>query len=208
MVKTKGPAHSLEASGRLADVLIFSKSPNRNYVKKYAKPSNPKSVAQIAVRIMTGFLARDWRILSPAEKITWTSLASKTKLANYRAYVSANARRWNHFLTPSKEDPASGAGLRPQPNYLLLNPLISGVVVRCTIGSTHVPWGHIIYRSMFSGFTPSKATAVAVVHSEEPMPTYWTDTPLEPGTYYYRQQAFSPTGLIGNISAEKVAVVA
>lgn len=54
MAKVTSPLMSLDASGTVADALVFSKWKGRNYVRQHVIPSNPQSTAQQAVREALG----------------------------------------------------------------------------------------------------------------------------------------------------------
>jgi hypothetical protein len=58
MAKVKGPLMSLEASGSIANTLVFSIWKGRPYVRELVTPSNPSSAGQIAVRKVLGSVAK------------------------------------------------------------------------------------------------------------------------------------------------------
>jgi len=63
MAKVKGPLMSLEASGSIANTIVFSIWKGRPYVRQLVTPSNPSSAGQIAVRKILGSLAKAARIV-------------------------------------------------------------------------------------------------------------------------------------------------
>lgn len=58
MVKLGGPCHSLSASGKLADALVFSSWKGINVCRQYVIPANPQSATQGDQRIMIGGTGR------------------------------------------------------------------------------------------------------------------------------------------------------
>jgi len=58
MAKVSGPLMSMDASGKLADAVVFSKWKGRNYVRQWLKPANPMSADQGDNRIMVGGTGR------------------------------------------------------------------------------------------------------------------------------------------------------
>ena len=75
MVKVNAPMMSLDASGSLGKALVFSKWKGRNYVRTLVRPSNPKSVLQVAIRSMMKFLAQAWKDMTAPEQTAWDLLA-------------------------------------------------------------------------------------------------------------------------------------
>ncbi len=59
-----------------------------------------------------------------------------------------------------------------------------------------------VHRSTTNGFTPSAANRIA-----QPTATSYTDSPLSPGTYYYRVTAEDAAGNVSAASAQATAVV-
>lgn len=208
MVKLKGPGLATEASGTLADALTFAELRSRSYAKKHARPKNPKTPKQLGVRAMTGFLGAQWRILSPAEQASWQSKATAGRVYPYHAYIAANARRWQNFRTPSKADPAAEAHTLSDPPRLTLTPGTKMISVQLDHIGASSCWGYVLFRSLVTGFTPHPTNAVAAIpRTSGVFSEYYRDTPLEPGTYYYRVLGFRCDGVRGNHSPQKSATV-
>ena len=196
MVKLTGPGLGQDAGGKLAGALIFSHSAKGAYLKTYAKPKQPRTDPQMAVRAMMRFLTSQWAALTPSHQITWLPLADQLRLSAYHAYLKYNQERWSHFLGPSKEYPAaeiipplSPGGWSATAMYLETRLQIPS---RVALGG----WGHITYRSTPALYTPSLST-VKIVHAMNPVaPSIFKDTPLPPGTYRYMRNHFSTDGTI------------
>lgn len=103
MAKTTNPIHSLDASGSLQDLLTFSSSKGRTYVKKWAAPKNPNTNDQIRTRVAMAFgskLAKDWPdLIDPRYKDE-----AQNKGTTTRSLYIANVTRG--FAGGVVEDPA------------------------------------------------------------------------------------------------------
>jgi hypothetical protein len=54
---------------------VASRNANGSYLKKRTKPANPNTTAQQVQRANFGYLTRQWKVLSPAQKNTWVEQA-------------------------------------------------------------------------------------------------------------------------------------
>jgi len=68
MAKVKGPLMSLEASGSVANTLVFSIWKGRPYVRELVTPSNPQTASQVAYRGQQGTLAKAAAAVLTAKK--------------------------------------------------------------------------------------------------------------------------------------------
>jgi len=68
-------------------------------------------------------------------------------------------------------------------------------------------WGFLAFRRTTSMPAPTWDLLVHAFAANVPSPTDYRDTPLDPGTYYYRFSGFSETGLWRHAATERVAVV-
>lgn len=202
MAIVKGPAMSMAASGSLAGAIVFSNWKGRFYVRALVTPANPKSGAQTGFRASMKFLAQNWASLSAAEQATWLTRAQDGVYSNFNAYTSYNQLRWRNFLTPSKEDPAAMAST---PATAPTGAAVAGVrmaTVTLTDSGTAPDWGYLLYRSTGTGFTPAISNAIAFVPWDVAGATVYVDTPLDPGTYYYRSMGFNDDGIPGALDVE------
>lgn len=102
MARVTGPLMSLDASGSIADTIVFSKWKGRNYVRQHAIPSNPRSAGQYFTRAMMSFLAKQWAGLAGADQTAWTTLAAATNISLFNAYVKFNMDKWTQEDGPLK----------------------------------------------------------------------------------------------------------
>lgn len=96
MVKLIRPLFSSRASGVLADVLEFSSHPRGARVGTRRKPSQPRTLAQMATRRYMTFLSNAWSSLTPAEKLSWKDHRVADFTSPYHAYLSENANRFKN----------------------------------------------------------------------------------------------------------------
>ena len=207
MVKLTGPAISTGAAGKLADAVMFVKGKRGTYMKKLTPPQQPRTAAQVGIRAMTKFLNAQWSLLSAAQKQTWENRALQMKAPLYNAYLSGNMKLWNNFLAPQKEDNALRNNLGGSISGSYVLPKIASVLCAIRSSGPPVDWGYIVCRSKTTGFTPSRNTTIAVIQKAIPQFNYYLDTPLDPGTYYYRYAGFFHQGWTTAFSAEFSATV-
>lgn len=105
MVKLTGPGLAGAASGTLGDELIFSNWKGKAYLKKHAKPKQPRTANQVAMRAIMSFLSNQWSQITPAHKATWDDLAAASRISPFNAYQRANLTRWRNFQRPSTRYP-------------------------------------------------------------------------------------------------------
>lgn len=202
MAIVKGPAFSLDASGALADAIVYSKWKGRNYVRQLVTPANPRSGAQVGFRSSMKFLAQEWAGLTAGEKATWLDRATDMIVSNFNAFTSYNQLRWRNFLTPSQEDPAAEVSTPATAATGVATPGVRMMTVVLTDSVTAPDWGYILFRSLTTGFTPAISNAIALLPWDVAGATTYIDTPLEPDTYYYRSKGFNDDGIAGALDIE------
>lgn len=210
MAGVKGPLFSLDASGSIGDAIVFSKWKGRNYVRRHAIPSNPKSVGQVSVRAMMKFLSQYWDSLSDGDKADWETRAAATDISPFNAYVGYNTERWGRFAFPSKLDPATDTNTA---GTILSPTAVAGsrsILLSVPISAAADNWGVVIHSSLTTSFTPSRNTARQIIPAESVDTFTWLDFPLTVGIeVFYRFESFSDDGvndlLVGEESATPTA---
>lgn len=205
MVKLAGPAMSLDASGKLANAIVFSKWKGRNYARVWVKPSNPKSPGQIGVRGMFKFLSQIWDGLTTVNKATWQDRADQLVASTFNAFMSLNQKRWRSFKGPTKEDPAAESAGTHTLGTLAATNGIRQITVTQPVTVAGNLWAIAIYRGTSTGFSIVWSACIAVVVSDAANDIVFIDTPLDPGTYYYVAQSFTDDGTKGTETAEVTA---
>jgi len=207
MVKLKGPAYSLDGTGSVADVMALAKSKRGTYAKKHAAPANPKTKPQMSVRALMSFLAQQWRELTTAEQATWADLAEARGVAPYHEFVAHNHHRWTTNRTPTKEYPATESSTPPKANNLIGTPGVQCANLKFLLQVPWPTWGYVLYRSIVPSYTAQRTDAIAMIECRVPGHTYYRDTPLPAGTYYYRHRGFNDDGLQGALWSQVTVVV-
>ena len=208
MVKLVGPALSSQASGSLGDALTFSELQKRPYLKKYAKPKQPRTPPQMAIRAMVSILTTQWQHLSPAEQTTWSTLVPRGAPTRYHAFIGANMHRYRTWRAPGKEYPVTEAGAIPSGINHQVYPGVNSVRCQFRTLATPYPWTFFIFRDTASMPTQRWDRLIASRPWTSRAWTFFLDTPLASGTYYYRFSSCSATGLWKHAATERVAVVA
>lgn len=68
MAKTNAPFFSLSAHGTFARQLIFETDKGRQRVKKYKKPQDKKTQAQLVIRTLNSSAVAVWKLLTGLER--------------------------------------------------------------------------------------------------------------------------------------------
>lgn len=199
MAVVKGPLFSLDASGTVAGAVVFGKWKGRNYVRRHAVPSNPKSVGQLSVRAMMKFLTQYWASLTSPQQTDWEERAAVTNVSPFNAFVGYNMKRWGNNDRPSKLDPAgmvntaaviSGGTATVQSRALLI-----GV----TVDTHNDNWGICIFRGDAADMGVTRGELVQVIPAEATATFTWLDSPLTANVIqYYRAYGFADDGVVGN----------
>ena len=207
MARVTGPLMSFDASGSIAGAVVFSKWRGRNYVRRHAVPSNPRTTAQLAARSIIAFLGADWKNLDPADQASWQAGSESLKISPFNEYVRVNARNWRDQMPPTKLTPAA---LTNTPGTATsMAGVASGRQAQLTLtaGFGADDWGIVLCRSTTTGFTPTPGNAIIVAPSTG-FAGVIVDGPLVPDTYYYRFAIFTDDGILGGFcSEEEVTIV-
>jgi len=208
MALVTAPLLSLDASGKVADAIVFSKWKGRNYVRSLVKPANPRSGGQVSMRAMMKFLSQQWDGLSTADKATWEARADQSIVSPFNAYVSLNLRRWRSFTTPTKVDPAAEVGLVATVGTQTVTGGVRQVTISTDISvGLESNWGTLIFKGL-TGFSTSFSNLIAVnLNQVLTTPATFVDSPLVPGTYFYNFRLFTDDGVIGVEEGEDSGVV-
>lgn len=208
MVKVAGPAMSLEASGSLAGVMVFSKWKGRPYVRSLVRPSNPKSGGQVGVRSLFKFISQQWASISAPNQATWETRADQGVVSPFNAYMGYNQARWRDFLAPSQHDPAAATDVASVIGVTVATPGVRSVTLTIPITTANDGWGVAVFRALASGFTTAFDNLIGVGVVDGVNDIIVVDTPLVPDTYYYNFRSITEDGQLGAEDGEINAVVA
>ncbi len=115
MAKTKGPLMSLDASGTVADTIVFSKWKGRNYVRSHVIPSNPQSPRQTAYRAQMAGLVALFKANVAMLNAAFGERAAQRSISPFNAFTGFNQNRLSlgRFAaispTPTEAAPANNA---------------------------------------------------------------------------------------------------
>lgn len=207
MVKVSGPALSMEASGSLGGVMVFSKWKGRPYVRSLVIPSNPKSGGQVGMRAMFSFLSKAWATLSAADQATWETRAAQLVVSEFNAFMSYNQFRWRNFTAPSMAEPAASADTPATLGALSLALGVRSITVTQAVTTAADGWGVLIFRSPTGTFDTAYDNLKAVGTISATDPVVWVDSPLDPGTYYYDTREFTEDGQLSAETGEETETV-
>lgn len=205
MAVVNGPLLSLEASGKIAGAIVFSKWKGRPVVRQLVTPSNPQSAAQWGQRSMMRFLSTAWAPLTDLQKAGWNDLAEAGKYSPFNAYVSYNLARWTQWQDPIVT-PGQAAGTVPVMGALTVTGGVRQLTVSQIITTANQIWGMLIAVSTTTGFTPAKSdTRYVALYSASPITAIITS--LDPATYFVRTAGFTTGGSRTAFVAQGTAVV-
>jgi hypothetical protein len=205
MAIVNGPLLSLDASGKVAGAIVFSKWKGRPVVRQLVKPSNPRSAAQWGQRSMLRFLSVAWAGQSAGNKATWLTLAEAGKYSEFNAFVHYNLKRWTQWNDPLTT-PSTAAGTVPVMGALTLTGGVRQFTVSQIITTANQIWGVDICMSGTTGFTPAKSnTRYVALYAASPVTAIITG--LAAGTYYVRTAGFTTGGSRTAFVAEQSVVV-
>lgn len=194
MVKLKGPGMATAASGSIAGTLTLSTWKGRAYLKNFAKPKQPRTADQIAMRAIVTFISKIWTHLSAADQALWQPLASATSISPFNACQSRDLTRWRGFHYPATILPDDEDG-NPQ-NWATWTTTVVPRGIHHLLASSTVNdgIGWPLHRSTTPGFSRAWNNLVKVVKCLPfNSPFTWLDR-LEPGTYYYKGMRLANDG--------------
>jgi hypothetical protein len=207
MVKLNGPMFSIDASGKLADAIVFSKWKGRNYARSLVTPSNPQSGGQVGMRRMLRFLSQDWTTFPTAQQNSWDDRADDNVISNFNAMMGYNLARWRNFSGPSRDDPAGEVGTVQTLANEAATAGVRQITIDFDVTAAAQGWGVAVFRSTTLGFSTAFTNFVQGVKAAAAASYSWVDTPLAAGTYYYNFRAFTMDGVLGAETGEVNATV-
>lgn len=99
MAKTKGPLFSIDASGTVANAIVFSKWKGRNYVRRHTIPLNPQTENQVNVRTAMKLVVALWVALPDEVKATWNTFAKPYQMSGFNTWTSRAMKEYVIQLT-------------------------------------------------------------------------------------------------------------
>lgn len=198
---------SLDASGKLASALVFSKWKGRNYVRQLVTPANPKSGGQVGVRSGFKFLSQAWAALTAGNKATWENRADVKIVSPFNAFMGYNQARYRNFLGLTKEDPALAAGTVGVLANEAATAGVRSITIDVDVATLNDNWAIAIYRGLTTGFNSAYDNCVQIILAASAASFVWVDSPLVPDQYFYTFRAITDEGLLGAETVEVNATV-
>lgn len=194
MVKLKGPGLAAQASGQLADELVFSTWKGRPYLKTRSDPRQPQTDGQVAMRAAMRFLSTAWDALAAYAKATWQPLAAQTSVTPFNAYQGYNLTRWRSRRPPTAEYPAAETGTGSTSQNYQATGVPRGMIVEWDPLNLNDNWGYLLYGQpgSYPARTWDKLILMQIGVTFDHIKWLWR--PLDPGNYYFRLDAFTVTG--------------
>lgn len=195
MVKLKGPALAIDASGTLADTLTFAKWKGRNYLRQRVAGAQPRTGAQVSMRRMMTFLTQAWSLITAANQATWANAPNPESLPLFNIYLRANLERWRNFQAPADKWPITEANSASGVSSEAATGGIRQITVSGDVDfAPFFNWGVMIFRQTTTPVVTAWDNCIAVVRALSNDSFSYVDTPLDPGTYYYNFRCFSDDG--------------
>lgn len=108
MAKVRGPLYSIDARGVIADAMVFGGWKGIKWVRQQFIPQNPKTVDQVAQRLIFSQAITSWHDLTDEEKADWqTAIEAKGyTMSGFNFFVSEYINSMRNGETPSPTPPA------------------------------------------------------------------------------------------------------
>lgn len=183
MVKLKGPGMAQSASGSLADQLIYSSNKGRPYLKLHAKPAQPRTPPQVAMRGILQFLSEEWRNIAPADQALWEPLAAAKTISPFNAFQALNLERWRSGKAPTQVPTADDTGAFGTISAETVVGVERGILITFNVDAPFERWAALIYWT--PGFGDPKAWNLFIhaIETRTAGPRSWTWRPLPSGLY-------------------------
>jgi len=204
MARTTAPLFSLDASGTLANAVVFSKWRGRQYVRRHTRPKNPQTPAQLGMRSMLSFLTKEWASALNVSPTPWIIPAANDNVSPINSYVKMNMANWRLNIPPTV-DGVIDTGALTNAITMVLTGGQRNVLVSVTPANDTDTWSIAIFRSTNVIVTVNWNLCVAVIPVDGTNARLWTDAPLPAGTYHYRAQALGLNSQRGTACADQSA---
>ena len=125
MSKLNTPLLSFTARGQIAKTLVFSSWKGIPTVRGYTVPTNPRTVAQVEMRVAMSLVVNSWRyyFTDPAGRTAWSLRAETepTPMAGYHSFVKNSVNLTRAGGNPSFVNTVSYAEGTDMPWLSMLN---------------------------------------------------------------------------------------
>jgi hypothetical protein len=205
MARTTAPLFSLDASGTIANAIVFSKWRGRQYVRRHSVPKNPRTPAQMGIRAMMKFLGQIYQTYKAEIDSGYAEPAAAANVSPFNSYVAYNLRRWRQMQGPTYRYPAEVTAFSTTITQVL-DGGPRNVLVTAVPSDDAYLWAVAIFRGTEAIATVNWNLCVAVLPITTDDPVTFTDGPLVPGTYHYRTLAIQEFGNLGTACSDDEAI--
>ena len=191
---------SLDASGSVADTIVFSKWKGRNYVRQHVIPANPKTGLQTGMRAMMRFVTQIWATLSLTIQGRWKDVADPKSITPLNAMTQLNQERVRQDFG-SKQDPTVAEGaVEAAPAGPAATPQIRSLKLDWTDSIGADDWCTFIYMLAGGVVTPGPDTLIRVIPNGDQS---FVVTGLLTGTvYHFKLKGCEKGGQLGTATAD------
>jgi hypothetical protein len=144
MARVTGPLFSFDAGGTLGKAVVFSRWRGRNYVRRHAIPSNPRTALQMGYRALFAWIASQYGDMEIVDQNLWQPLAMVDNVTKLDAMIRDNQRRFKMGLRPihtPDPTPSTSTGIPGSPTPLA-GP--NSVVLGWMASSPAPDWGYAL----------------------------------------------------------------
>jgi len=204
MATTKGPLMSLDASGSLADTIVYSKWKGRNYVRQHVIPSNPKTGLQVGMRSMMRFVTQIWATLSLIIQDRWKVVADPLSITPLNAMVQLNQERVRQDFG-SVQDPTLAEGaVEAAPTVPVATAQIKSLKLTWVDSAGADDWCTFIYMDATGVVTPGPSNLIRIIPTGDQQ---FVVTGLTTGTtYHFKLKGCEKGGTLGTATADFTGV--
>ena len=207
MVKLTGPAASLAAAGSLAKTLTFSAAKGKRYLKRYAKPKQPRTKPQLSIRAAMGFLSGHWKILPQADPNTWTPEANQRQISSFNAFTAGNLKRHREMQGPSITYPATELGSIAAPVSFTVTGHVRRVHFLLDVTNLNQNWGLYIHWVEGNLNQPTWDDTIKIILTYLPGVYEWDWKPVDAGTYWFTDSRCTIFGKFNRVYRWRSVVV-
>lgn len=200
MATIKGPLMSFDASGSVAETIVFSKWKGRNYVRQHVVPSNPETGLQVGVRGMLRFTSQSFATLGAVIIARWKALSDPKSITPLNSFVALNQERERQGFG-CKQDPTLPEGAaEAAPAAPSATAQIKSLKIMWTDSVGADDWCTFIHMLKGGAVTPGPDTLLRIIPAGVGA---YIATGLETGiTYHFRVTGCETGGALGTSSAD------
>lgn len=183
MARTTAPLFSMDASGTVAGAIVFSRWRGRNYVRRHAIPSNPRTGLQTGVRSVFRFLTQWWESFNDVEKGLWVDVGNVKRITGLNAFVAENVKRLREGR-PFQYDPTDETVVScDELGSFTASSLARAASLEWTfVAPAEAPWGAMLW--MKAGTAPT-LTIACLINVAPAAAKATVITGLTPGVEYF-----------------------